>query len=548
MTPEELKAKLEADEKAWEEKGDVGVDDRVGWAGRMYEPKPLASSKYRFYKQYNGVVPADWSVTPLVNWLIVFYGVMAYRMYYAEAPWGRFKFYGTAFFCLILSIKCHHEPLEDMTLQDRALLKIRELLGGAAPCDGQIAVVLHCDKKAPTVEKLIEKFERIAREGDRFHMVAHREGWMWQTCFKPPTFTWSMKDHVKESVEYTKTLDECVQFLANEQLPRTQPEWRMDILRCPDGEAVVYRMSHALGDGLRMLKMAKDILAFEDGEPAEIPAVAKMNRNKEDAAEATRTNGENFKDFLTAATLAMVPNETCDAFHQPGQVLENDPERPRTHVMADTVELADVKAIRTALGEGSLNDVILTALCGALRKYADGLDGSASGTVRAMCAVSLPDDDDRFPNETYNAFVMPSTSLPVFGYDGDTPKRFAAVRAATAVLKRSRAGYVSAVLVALMEKVGLDAFAGRTQKKIMGKHSLVYSNLPGFEKPVVLCESKIARIGVFFPNLLTQLSFLSYDGRLSLSVSADAKVTKNPEKINEFFHAEIAEWKAAVVK
>ena len=76
-------------------------------------------------------------------------------------------------------------------------------------------------------------------------------------------------------------------------------------------------------------------------------------------------------------------------------------------------------------------------------------------------------------------------------------------------MKRSRAGYITAVLMALLVKVGLDGAVGKSQLAIMGKHSFVSSNLPGYDRPVQVCDAKISRIGVFFPNMLTKEASMS---------------------------------------
>ena len=83
---------------------------------------------------------------------------------------------------------------------------------------------------------------------------------------------------------------------------------------------------------------------------------------------------------------------------------------------------------------------------------------------------------------------------------------------------------------------------------ISGAHVTLYSNLPGYEKPVFFAKSKIAKFGVFFPNMISQVVFFSYDGTLSLSVSTDATYVTEPHLLNELFAAEVAAWKTELEK
>lgn len=374
---------------------------------------------------------------------------------------------------------------------------------------------------------------------------------MWEVYFTKPNYSFSMKDHVKETVDKESTLDEVLNRLTNEELPVTRPQWRFDLVRCKDGEATLLRLNHVLGDGLRMLKLAKRIVEFEDGTPAAIPAMEKMAKNKGAISDDAPTKWSIFKDLCAALTLDKIPKESCSIFHEaPGKILGNDPANPRKHVVSDTVALGDVLYIKNALQPCTVNDVILTAFCAAARRYAADLgdESGAKAICRALIAVSMPDDPERLDWETYNDFVMPSTKLPVFGHDGDTASRFAAVQAAMKSVKKSRAGYIQAVLVAILEKFGLDKVAGATQKKIFAKHSFVYSNLPGYDQPVFLAKKQITKWGIFFPNMITQIIFFSYNGKLSLSISTDDKVLKNPTRLNDLFQAEIEAWKADLEK
>ncbi|KAH8098182.1 DUF1298-containing protein [Aureococcus anophagefferens] len=452
-------------------------------------------------------------VTPLVWWMIANLSFVAWR-YSRYEVFGAFALAWRVCLALFLALAWHTEPDIDTSLQDRALMKIKELLGGAAPVGGQITVAMHVDE-LPTAQAVRDLFEPVAAKHERFHKVPDHVGkYMWECTFKKPSYSYHVKDHVAE---------------------RT------------DGKAVVMRVNHVTGDGLRLLKIGNKVLEFEDGSPATIAALEKMSKNKDKTWADKPSKFSILCDVLTAATMSLLPNETSDAFHAPGTIF--DGAAPRAHVLRATVPLADVLAIRSRPAAGAtLNDVILTAFCGAARNYAStvGRPGAANALVRALVAISMPDDRDRLDWETYNDFVMPSTKLPVFVEDRG--RRLAEVQASMRALKKSRAGFIQAVIVAIFEKFGLEKLAGGAQRDVFAKHSLVYSNLPGYEKPVFFAKSKIAKFGVFFPNMISQVVFFSYDGTLSLSVSTDATYVTEPHLLNELFAAEVAAWKTELEK
>ena len=484
-------------------------------------------------------------VTPLVFWLVVNLYFVAWRVSCSEG----LDAFGVAW-RVCLAVACalawHARPDGALTLQDRALMHIKDLLDGDAPVAGQVCVALYVDD-LPTVAAVVDVFEPIAVRFERFHKIPDHAGkFMWEGRWKaPPRF--DVRDHVAADDATGDSLDAVVTRLANAELPEDRPPWRFDLVDCRDGRAVLFRLSHAVGDGLRLLKIGNEVLRFADGSAASIATLSKMSKNKDKHWDHRPSLRSLLGDVVSCAVAANDRNEATDAFHPRGAIF--DGAVPRAHLAAATVELADVLDVRARLPKPcSLNDVILTAFCGAARKYAEraGDPAAAGALVRAMVAVSLPDDRARRDCETYNDFVMPSTPIPVFVKD--RAARLRAVQDSMKALKVSRAGVIQTLIVAIFERLGLEKVAGATQKQIFGKHSFVYSNLPGYEQPVFFAKKKVSKFGIFFPNMITQVVFFSYDGTLSLSVSTDAAYLKDPHLLNTFFHDEIADWKLEVEK
>src|SRR5438876_379840 len=111
------------------------------------------------------------------------------------------------------------------------------------------------------------------------------------------------------------------------------------------------------------------------------------------------------------------------------------------------MRVADLKAVKNVLG-GTLNDVVLATVSGALRSFFTQRGVHPEGlTVRALVPVSVRSQDER--GALGNRVTQMTASLPVGQADPGT--RLAAVRATTAGLKESRQALGGEVLTAISE-------------------------------------------------------------------------------------------------
>jgi len=99
-------------------------------------------------------------------------------------------------------------------------------------------------------------------------------------------------------------------------------------------------------------------------------------------------------------------------------------------------------------------------------------------------------------------------------------------------------------LLTVASRLGLDAIVGQTQSTVFSKHSFVYSNLPGFTQPAYVwgVPHHVEAFAVYYPNVVSQLLFLSYNGQLSCSLSTDAATVKQPKLLVDAFATEVEEW------
>jgi WS/DGAT/MGAT family acyltransferase len=185
-------------------------------------------------------------------------------------------------------------------------------------------------------------------------------------------------------------------------------------------------------------------------------------------------------------------------------------------------DLAAVKEIRKSLG-GTLNDVVLSVVTGAVRSFLDGrgvrLD--AERPFRAQVPVNVRDEEDRAALGNRVAMLFPE--LPVA--EPDPRERHRKVVAAMQRLKASH----QARGAELLEKFGdwtakelLAAIARMTGRQVA--FNIVVTNVPGPQAPVHLLGSRMTDIYPLVPLFTNQalgVALFSYDGGLFWGFNAD---------------------------
>jgi WS/DGAT/MGAT family acyltransferase len=195
-----------------------------------------------------------------------------------------------------------------------------------------------------------------------------------------------------------------------------------------------------------------------------------------------------------------------------------------------TMGLADVKAVRKAFG-GSLNDVVLTVVTGAVRRFLDRRGVRAQGLdFRIMAPVSV-----RSANESgalgnrVSAWVVP---LPV-GED-DPREQLKAIAAHTAQLKDSKSAVGAEVLTGALEWTPsqLLALGARNATRLL-PFNMVVTNVPGPQIPMYMAGARMLEMYPHVPlldNLGLGIALLSYDGHIFWGFSADYDVVPDLEE------------------
>ncbi|MFI2433219.1 wax ester/triacylglycerol synthase family O-acyltransferase [Streptomyces sp. NPDC018693] len=186
----------------------------------------------------------------------------------------------------------------------------------------------------------------------------------------------------------TADFQEAAGRLMERPLQRGRPPWEAHVLPGRDGVsfAVLFKFHHALADGLRALGLAAAVLDPMDlPEPRPRPAEAARGRLP-DVRRLPSLVRDALSDVGRALDIgASVAVSTLAT--RPIAALTAEPTGTR-RTAGVVVDLDDVHRVRKSVG-GTVNDVLIAVVAGALRRWLDERgDGSEGVAPRALIPVS----------------------------------------------------------------------------------------------------------------------------------------------------------------
>jgi diacylglycerol O-acyltransferase / wax synthase len=254
-----------------------------------------------------------------------------------------------------------------------------------------------------------------------------------------------------------------------------------------------------------------------------------------------------------AAKLLQDPGRVAEGAYRLGRLvlLPPDPPTPfkgplgrrKRAAWSKPVPLEDFKAIGKAYG-ATVNDVLVAAATGALRRYLESHGESSKGlSIRASVPVNLRPVQDA--HRLGNSFGLVFLTLPVGIVD--PVGRLRAIKKEMDELKRSPEALVAFGVLNVMglapvevERLGLRFFGS--------KATAVLTNVPGPREALYLAGRKLDRVMFWVPQsgrLGLGISILSYAGGVMLGVATDEGLVADPEKIVDAFEKEFRSLKAA---
>ena len=350
-------------------------------------------------------------------------------------------------------------------------------------------------------------------------------------------------------------LQDVISRLMSQPLDLARPPWQFHLVEgLQEGCALVGRVHHSLADGpaLRHVLLAlADMSAAQANPGTGTPDLLTVpDFSLESAARITGALLEEGQQILTQPArwlgLARLGTGTLGAMRK----LLMRPPDPRTIfkgklgvskrvAWSDPVSLDDVKAIGRAV-DGTVNDVMLAASSGALRRYVQSRGKPVEGvTIRAGLSVNLRQVDEipALGNGAGAVLVPLPIGVP------DPVARLRRVRQDMEGIKSSpEAGLTFALLSAL------GRASPETQKTLVDtyctRESAMIANMAGPETVISLAGVPLRSLMFWVPALGgvgLALSIVSYTGQVWLGVATDAALVPDPEVIAAAFNDELAE-------
>jgi diacylglycerol O-acyltransferase len=186
-----------------------------------------------------------------------------------------------------------------------------------------------------------------------------------------------------------------------------------------------------------------------------------------------------------------------------------------------SMELADIKRLRRSLG-GSLNDVVLTVVTGAVRRFLESRQcdpGELTFRVMAPVSVRSKEDSGALGNRV-SAWII---ELPIG--DPDPRAQLAKIAEQTSQLKASKEAVAAELLTQAAEftPTALLALGARNATRLL-PFNLVVTNVPGPQHPMYILGARMLEIYPHVPlmdNLGLGIALMSYDGHLHWGFNAD---------------------------
>jgi diacylglycerol O-acyltransferase / wax synthase len=337
-----------------------------------------------------------------------------------------------------------------------------------------------------------------------------------------------------------RALQAFTSALASRALPSGRPPWRFHFVpRYQGGSALIVRLHHSIGDGLALVHV---LLSLADGAPEPAEAThheahpvgvresvwASLARVAKAAVALRRAKAANH--LATLVRLLLLPPDPRTSFKGP---LGNR----KKLVWSPAFRLEEFKAVGTAT-DTTLNDILMTALAGALRRYLLARSVlPADLDVRAVVPVNL-----RPANEAHllgNRFGLVFLSLPLG--DQEALPRLKELHRRMLALKKSPDAAATWMLLWVMGQLPRPLF-DLVVDLFATKATTVVTNVVGPREAIWILGARLRQAMFWVPcagHLGLGVSLLSYAGSAWVGVQVDGGLIPDPEQILTAFEEEL---------
>jgi diacylglycerol O-acyltransferase / wax synthase len=200
------------------------------------------------------------------------------------------------------------------------------------------------------------------------------------------------------------------------------------------------------------------------------------------------------------------------------------------------IPMADIQALRQRRG-GTVNDVILTVMAAAIRRYSELRGVKVKGrSVRIMIPVNIRGNGD--VSELGNRILFMPVTVPLDVRDPQ--KLFTFVRERMEFLKRIRAAEFVGFAGGLFATIPTPIWAaiGPVASQLpLSLCNIIITNVPGPQTPLYLLGHKMLSWYPYVPiggEMGVNTAILSYNGTAYFGFSCDVGALPDPENLEKF--------------
>ena len=347
----------------------------------------------------------------------------------------------------------------------------------------------------------------------------------------------------------------------SQQLDRTKPLWELWLVEGLKKKrfALITKTHHALIDGIAGVDIATVLFDVKPVPEASGPEREWIPRPEPTAAGLAARGVEGVVKaplglVRRAASVASSPSSTLGSVQQAAEGLGevawefanpapevplNVPIGPHRRYVWVRGDLADLKRIKAALG-GTVNDVVLTAVAGAMRRWLRARGMRTEGLeLRALVPVSIRAKDES--GQLGNQIAAVRGPLPV--YVEDPVARLRSVRESMDGIKSSKKALGAEMITKLNDFAPPTLLAQASRINFSTRlFNLIVTNVPGPQFPLYVLGRELLDIFpvAFLPeNHALAIAIMSYNGKVDFGLLGDYDSMEDVSFVAEGIEAEI---------
>lgn len=404
-------------------------------------------------------------------------------------------------------------------------------------------------KLIKVLEQRMMRFERFRRK-----VVFHLDRPHWHD-----DHNFELKAHIKEinlpGKGTYRELQKCISALMGQPLDYERPLWEVHIIsNYQEGTALLWRLHHAVADGISLVKVIFSLTAFTARESMALPAPPEEKAAKTLSGDLMHLLRAGQMAFDEARQLMGHPETLSDSLHHYWETVKEMGELITGTTVPKSIYKGKLGAAKKAAWSAPLplesirriskhyhttvNDVLVAMVGGAVRKHLMKHGQQPMEGLKIVQPVSTRQSDG--VNKLHNNFTWMSFDLPV--HLRTARQRLAFVHERTAVLKPASEPVVLNELVHLVADFTPLALRQKLLEFLGAHIAGAITNIPGPRQAIFLAGKKVEDIVFWIPHtthLGIGISLMSYDGKIYMGIVTDEGLINDPDAIVSYFRTEL---------